>query len=110
MLKRAPMKSVFVVHFRSPRETLNNVFIASDEDKAISYCLQWTGVTKFSNEPAWQLYIYERAVDDIYTDWQHIVTVFDQDGYTVDVPDIDIGPVCRAIRDSSEWRERDPDS
>src|SRR5689334_316104 len=38
------MKSVFVVHFRSPTESIKNVFIASDEDTAISYCLQWTSI------------------------------------------------------------------
>ena len=96
------MKSVFVVHYYSPTESLKNVFIASDEDTAISYCLQWTGVDKFSREPAWQLRIYERAMDDIHADWQHIVTAFDQDGYTVDVPDIDITPVCRAIERRGE--------
>ena len=88
------MKSVFVVHYRSPTESLQNVFIASDEDTAISYCLQWTSLTKFSKEPEWQLRIYERAVDDIHTDWQNIITVFDQDGFTVDVPDIDISGIC----------------
>ena len=98
------MKSVFVVHYWCPTESLKNVFIASDEDTAISYCLQWTSVTKFSNEPEWQFYVYERAVDDIYTDWQHIVTIFDQQGYTVDVPDIDIGPLCRSIRDGESDR------
>ena len=99
------MKSVFVVHFQSPAESLKNVFIASDEDTAISYCLQWTSITKFSNQPAWQLFIYERAVDDIHTDWQHIVTIFDQDGFTVDVPEIDIAPVFRAIDKANEWRQ-----
>jgi len=93
----APIKSVFVVHFSSPTESLRNVFIASDEDAAISYCLHWTSVTKFSREPEWQLRIYERALDDIYTDWQNIVTIFDQDGFTVDVPDIDITSICRQI-------------
>jgi len=85
-----------VVHFQSPTESLKNVFIASDEDTAISYCLEWTGVRKFSNEPAWRLLIYERAMDDIHADWQHIVTVFDQDGYTVDVPEIDMDELFRA--------------
>ena len=47
----------------------------------------------------------ERAVDDIHTDWQHIVTIFDQDGFTVDVPEINIAPLCRAIEQSSEWRD-----
>ena len=28
------MKSVYLVHFRSPKESLKNVFIASDEDTA----------------------------------------------------------------------------
>jgi hypothetical protein len=92
------MKSVFVVHFRSPSESLQNVFIASDEDTAISYCLQWTSVNKFSSEPSWQLRIYERAVDDIHTDWQNIVTIFDQDGFTVDVPEIDISGLCSGIK------------
>jgi hypothetical protein len=98
------MKSVFVVHFRSPKESLNNVFIASDEDTAISFCLQWTGVTKFSSEPAWHLRIYERAVDDIHTDWQNIVTIFDQDGFTVDVPEINIDGLCKAIGRAKGWR------
>ena len=91
------MKSVFVVHFRSPTESLRNVFIASDEDTAISYCLQWTSIEKFSKEPVWQLCVYERSVDDISTDWQTIVTMFDQDGYTVDVPDIDIEGLCKSF-------------
>ena len=99
------MKSVFVVHFCSPTETLKNVFIASDEDTAISYCLQWTSITKFSSEPIWQFQIYERAVDDIQTDWQHIVTIFDKDGFIVDVPAINIDPVCRAIERRSGWRD-----
>jgi len=94
---RAPMKSVFVVHYSSPTESLPNVFIASDEDCAISYCLHWTGISKFSKEPEWQLRIYERALDDIHTDWQNIITIFDQDGFTVDVPDIDIGGICSQI-------------
>jgi hypothetical protein len=93
----APLKSVFVVHYSSPTESLPNVFIASDEDYAISYCLHWTGLFKFSKEPEWQLRIYERALDDIHTDWQNIVTIFDQDGFTVDVPDIDISGICRQI-------------
>ena len=76
------MKSIFVVHFRSPTESLRNVFIASDEDTAISYCLQWTSIEKFSKEPAWQLCVYERSMDDISTDSQVIVTMFDQDGFT----------------------------
>lgn len=101
------MKSVFVVHFRSPTESLKNVFIASDEDTAVSYCLQWTSITKFSNEPSWQLCIYERAVDDIYTDWQNIVTIFDQDGFTVDVPDIDISGICGTISRANDWRKPD---
>ena len=92
-----PIKSVFVVHFCSRTESLTNVFIASDEDAAISYCLHWTSLRKFSKEPEWQLRIYERALDDIHTDWQYIVTIFDQDGFTVDVPDIDISGVCRRI-------------
>lgn len=92
-----PIKSVFVVHYYSPKESLTNVFIASDEDAAISYCLHWTSIIKFSKEPEWQLRIYERALDDIHTDWQSIITVFDQDGFTVDVPDIDIGFICRQI-------------
>jgi hypothetical protein len=96
------MKSVFVVHYCSPKESIKNVFIASDEDTAISYCLQWTSIERFSREPTWQLLVYERAVDDIHADWQHIVTAFDQDGYTVDVPEIDITPVCRAIKDQEE--------
>lgn len=91
------IKSVFVVHFCSPTESLNNVFIASDEDAAISYCLHWTSLIKFSKEPVWQLRIYERALDDIHTDWQNIITIFDQDGFTVDVPDIDISGICRQI-------------
>ena len=93
----ALIKSVFVVHFWSPAESLQNVFIASDEDAAISYCLHWTGIRKFSKEPEWQLRIYERALDDIHTDWQNIITIFDQDGFTVDVPDIDISGICRQI-------------
>ena len=96
------MKSVFVVHYCSPEESLKNVFIASDEDTAISYCLQWTSIEKFSSAPSWQLRVYERAMDDIHADWQHIVTAFDQDGFTVDVPDIDIAPVCRAIERRNE--------
>ena len=99
------MKSVFVVHFCSPAESIKNVFIASDEDTAISYCLQWTSVTKFSKEPVWQFYVYERAVDDLYTDWQHIVTIFDQDGFTVEVPEIDISHLCRTIAANAEWRD-----
>ena len=91
------MKSVFVVHFRSPTESLRNVFIASDEDTAVSYCLQWTSIEKFSKEPIWQLCVYERSMDDISTDWQTIVTMFDQDGYTVDIPDIDIEGLCKSI-------------
>src|SRR4029453_17682442 len=101
------MKSVFVVHFCSPAESIKNVFIASDEDTAISYCLQWTSMTKFSNQPVWQLQIHERAMDDIHTDWQHIVTIFDQDGYTVDVPDINIAPVCKAIEQANEWWDQE---
>ena len=101
------MKSVFVVHFRSPTESIKNVFIASDEDTAISYCLQWTSIVKFSNEATWQFQIYERAVDDIHTDWQHIVTIFDQDGFTVDIPEIDITPACRAIEQAKEWRDEE---
>ena len=100
------MKSVFVVHFCSPTESIKNVFIGSDEDTAISYCLQWTGIAKFSNEPVWQLQIHERAMDDIHADWQHIVTIFDQDGFTVDVPEINIAPVCKAIEQASEWRDQ----
>ena len=100
-----PMKSVYVVHFRSPTESLKNVFIASDEDTAISYCLQWTSMTKFSRQPTWQLQIHERAVDDIHADWQHIVTIFDQDGFTVDVPEINLAPAFRAIERANEWRD-----
>jgi len=96
------MKSVFVVHFRSPTESLQNVFIASDEDTAISYCLQWTSLTKFSKEPEWQLRIYERALDDLHSAWQNIITIFDQDGFTVDVPDIDISGICRQIGHGKE--------
>jgi hypothetical protein len=81
------MKSVFVVHFRSPTESIKNVFIASDEDTAISYCLQWTSIVKFSNEATWQFQIYERAVDDI--------------------PEIDITPACRAIEQAKEWRDEE---
>ena len=102
-----PMKSVFLVHFRSPTESLKNVFIASDEDTAISYCLQWTSVTKFSKEPVWQFYVYERAVDDLYTDWQHIVTIFDQDGFTVEVPEINIDQLCKSIAKANEWRDEE---
>ena len=101
------MKSVFVVHYRSPTESLKNVFIASDQDTAISYCLQWTSLTKFSKEPEWQLCIYERALDDIHTDWQNIITIFDQDGFTVDVPHIDISGICKQIGQAGEWRENE---
>jgi hypothetical protein len=99
------MKSVFVVHFRSPTESLRNVFIASDEDTAISYCLQWTSIEKFSKEPIWQLCVYERSMDDISTDWQTIVTMFDQDGYTMDVPDIDIAGLCKSFERMRERRD-----
>jgi len=99
------MKSVFVVHYRSPKETLNNVFIASDEDTAISVCLQLPSLTKFSKEPEWRLYIYERALVDMHTDWQNIITIFDQDGFTVDFPHIDISGICKQIGQRSEWRK-----
>ena|ERR1039457_2440389 len=99
------MKSIFVVHFRSPTESLRNVFIASDEDTAISYCLQWTSIEKFSKEPAWQLCVYERSMDDISTDSQVIVTMFDQDGFTVDVPAVDIEGLCKSFARARERQD-----
>ena|ERR1700722_1337015 len=98
------MKSVFVVHFRSPTESLSNVFIASDEDTAISYCLQWTSIEKFSKEPVWQLCVYERSIDGISADSQVIVTMFDQDGFTVDIPPVDIEGLCKSFVNAHERR------
>ena len=48
-----------------------------------------------------------RALDDIHTDWQNIITIFDQDGFTVDVPHIDISGICKQIGQAGEWRQNE---
>jgi len=35
------------------------------------------------------------------------VTIFDQDGFTVEVPEINIDPLCWNIARANEWRDEE---
>ena len=79
-------------------DVTRGVFYGSDEDIALSFCLQYTGIKKLSPKPAWNLTVYEVLMDDLETSQETLVAILDQDGYTVPIPDVDLDELKSRIR------------
>lgn len=100
---------IFRVDWRCGLKIVSGVFLASAEDIALSYCLEFTAVRKYSQEPAWLFSVHKVLIDEIHTRYEELVTIFDQDGFVVPLPEVDMNALRRGIRRVQEKFER-PDT
>jgi hypothetical protein len=89
---------LYRVDFRCGEEVNRGVFYGSDEDIALSFCLHYTGIKKFSPNPAWLLTVYEVLMDDLENSQETLTAILDQDGYVVPLPEIDLDELKMRIR------------
>lgn len=74
------------------------LFYASHEDSALSFCLHYTGIKKLSDQPEWKLAIYEVLMDDVELSQETLMAAFDQDGYVVPLPEVDLAALKSTIQ------------
>jgi len=89
---------LYRVDYRCGEEVNRGVFYGSDEDIALSFCLHYTGIKKFSTKPAWLLTIYEVLMDDLENSQETLTVILDQDGFIVPLPEIDLDELKLRIR------------
>jgi hypothetical protein len=82
----------------SDDDVTRGVFYGSDEDIALSFCLQYTGIKKLSPKPEWNLTVYEVLMDDLDTSQETLIAILDQDGYMVPLPEVDVDELKSRIR------------
>jgi hypothetical protein len=99
---------LFRVDFRCGDNLLPGVFYASSEDTALSYCLHYTSIERFSREPEWTLLIYRVLMDDLRWREEQLVEMFDQNGYVVPIPEVDLDVLERTIHNLIDnYRDRE---
>ena len=91
-------KYLYRVDYRCGDDVIRGVFYGSNEDIALSFCLHYTGITKFSLQAAWLLTIYEVLIDEIEHSQETLVAILDQDGYVVPLPEVDLDELKARIR------------
>ena len=89
---------LYRVDLRCGEDVSPGVFYASDEDFALSFCLQYTGIKKLSPKPTWLLTIYEVLMDDLDKSQETLTAILDQDGYIVPLPEIDMDELRLRIK------------
>ena len=82
------------------------VFYASNEDVALSFCLHYTGIEKYSAKPKWQFTIYQVLLDDLKTSEETLIGIFNQDGYVDPMPEVDVHVLKSQMQMLAEWNGR----
>jgi hypothetical protein len=100
---------LYRVDYRCGEEVTRGVFYGSDEDIALSFCLHYTGIKKFSLKPAWLLTIYEVLMDDLDNSQETLTAILDQDGYIVPLPEIDLDELKMRIQHLIDLHHRGED-
>lgn len=100
---------LFRVDWRCGERVEGGVFYGSSEDIALSYCLEFTAIRKYSQEPAWTFTVNKVLIDDVNKRYEELTTIFDQDGFVVPLPEVDLEDLMRNIRRVRDWRkDQDP--
>jgi hypothetical protein len=97
---------LYRVDFRCDGVFNRGVFYASAEDVALSFCLHYTGIERFSAQPEWQFTIYQVLMDDLKTSQEVLVGIFNQDGYVDPMPEVDVHALKSQIQQLAEWNGR----
>lgn len=101
---------IYRVDWRCGQKVEPGVFLASTEDTALSYCLEFTAIRKYSQEPVWMFTINKVLIDDIQRRYEELTTIFDQDGYVVPLPEVDLDELLRSVkRVMNSMLPRDPE-
>ena len=97
---------LYRVDFRCDGIFSCGLFYGSSEDTALSFCLHYTGIERYSSKPAWQFTIYQVLMDDVKTSQEILVGIFNQDGYVDPIPEVDVAILKDQIRQLADWNGR----